>query len=1094
MKKLQKIRLINWHRFVNETIELGDSVLLSGENGAGKSTLLDAVQLVITCSKVHFNKAAHEKGKRNLNSYMRCKTGREDHPYERTGELSSHIALEFYDEARKQPFITGVVLDSSSEEKEPNAAWYLMENRQIEDSLFLQGNQVKSISVFRSANKGIRQFVTTQAEARRMMQARFGRLEEKFFSLIPKALAFKPIHDIKDFVYSYVLDEKEVNIDSLKENVRSYQELEHMLQDVKTRIAKLEAINEKENDAENCIRREQYQQYYLARVDVELTAESIGNTNQRIKYAELRQNELEREQDRLGETREERRQTITDLSVELNGDADYQALRELERRENELKSALEQDKKGMADLMKAVKQALCDASELLKVKDADSCLKEYAAFLEKLEECKSLVDVSFCLEKVIAYKKMMYGKIQEKLAETKVSLHALQTEQSDLDNRIAKLEKKRLTYPREVYELRQRIEGQLQQLGRNREVRVLCELLEITNPAWQNAVEGYLNNQRFYLMVEPEDFDIALSVYDKMRENKKAYGVGLINAGKLDKYDEVPQGSLAEVVSSKSIWARRYINMVLGRVHMCQKYQDLKLYQTAITRQCMRYQNHVVSAIRPEIYETPYIGAEAYLRQLEQCLKKRKELEDRIGALKDRISHLEFVIKPLDTSADVDVKYRLSALEDKRTHEAQIISCRESMRKLEANPTLIQKRIHLEELQRGMADLDKQILAAENQKGQYIKEAEQQKKILSELTEQISVQKAFLTGLEEKLGTDAAGCQKEYEKQKEGRDLLKFKENFERARKANWTLKEKAEYEMKQLMREYKIAHDFGAADSMEGYPDFLAEYDKLKNSQLLSYEEKVYKARQAAEEEFREQFLSRLQENIKQAQTEFKELNRSLKDIHFSREQYEFLHEPSRHLKKYYQMIMDDFNVLQGESIFSGLFSQNHREVIEELFEKLALDDDNNAKTLEEYTDYRTYMDYDIKITGGDGSYMLYSKVSREKSGGETQTPFYITVAASFMQLYRNSIGGDAIGLVMLDEAFNNMDDERIAGVLEFMTHSNLQVIIAAPPDKIQYIGPAVKKVLLVLQDGNMSYVEDFTNSGQAAEEKGGAAGEALR
>ena len=105
----------------------------------------------------------------------------------------------------------------------------------------------------------------------------------------------------------------------------------------------------------------------------------------------------------------------------------------------------------------------------------------------------------------------------------------------------------------------------------------------------------------------------------------------------------------------------------------------------------------------------------------------------------------------------------------------------------------------------------------------------------------------------------------------------------------------------------------------------------------------------------------------------------------------------------------------------------------------------------------------------------MLYSKVSREKSGGETQTPFYITVAASFMQLYRNSIGGDAIGLVMFDEAFNNMDDERIGAMLEFLTHANLQLIIAAPPDKIQYIGPSVKQVLLVLQDGQESYVEEF-------------------
>ena len=50
--------------------------------------------------------------------------------------------------------------------------------------------------------------------------------------------------------------------------------------------------------------------------------------------------------------------------------------------------------------------------------------------------------------------------------------------------------------------------------------------------------------------------------------------------------------------------------------------------------------------------------------------------------------------------------------------------------------------------------------------------------------------------------------------------------------------------------------------------------------------------------------------------------------------------------------------------------------------------------------------MDYDIKITHEDGSYSLYSKVCEEKSGGETQTPFYVTVAASFVQLYNNNIG----------------------------------------------------------------------------------------
>ena len=58
MKKLTRMKLINWHRFINCTIDFGSSTLISGENGAGKSTLLDAIQFVVTCSANAFNKAA----------------------------------------------------------------------------------------------------------------------------------------------------------------------------------------------------------------------------------------------------------------------------------------------------------------------------------------------------------------------------------------------------------------------------------------------------------------------------------------------------------------------------------------------------------------------------------------------------------------------------------------------------------------------------------------------------------------------------------------------------------------------------------------------------------------------------------------------------------------------------------------------------------------------------------------------------------------------------------------------------------------------------------------------------------------------------
>ncbi|GFI58807.1 hypothetical protein IMSAG025_02271 [Muribaculaceae bacterium] len=58
MKKLTRVKLINWHRFTNVTMEMDDSVLISGENGAGKSTFLDAIQFVVNCSANYFNKAA----------------------------------------------------------------------------------------------------------------------------------------------------------------------------------------------------------------------------------------------------------------------------------------------------------------------------------------------------------------------------------------------------------------------------------------------------------------------------------------------------------------------------------------------------------------------------------------------------------------------------------------------------------------------------------------------------------------------------------------------------------------------------------------------------------------------------------------------------------------------------------------------------------------------------------------------------------------------------------------------------------------------------------------------------------------------------
>lgn len=1089
MKILKKVRLINWHRFPNETIEFGRATLLSGENGAGKSTVLDAIQFVVTCSKANFNKAAHEKGKRNLNSYIRCKTGKETHPYERTGELSAHICLEFYDEAKEKSFLIGVVMDSQSEEKEPNTAWYLMEDRVLSDALFFNGNRIKGIQAFRT-NKGIRKWAPTLSEARAMILSRFGRLNEKFFSLIPKAMAFKPIRDIKEFVYSYVLDEREVNIDTLRENVRSYQELERMLEDVRCRITELELIRNREEETQRYITLDKSYEYYIARAEQDMLSEQLARTEEAIRRAEQQLSELIGRIQEQEASKRAKDEMVHALEAELSTNSEYRALHEFERRASELKARMQQDRREIAELKACARKAAAAGTALLGAMQETGLLAEtaedsedfrkYLALLPELEHCSELSELSLHAERAASFRQQAFQAANRTAAECSIELQKQKTELSEVRHRVTELREHRFIYPRAVNELRQKVQEELQHLGRTTEARVLCELLEISNPAWQNAVEGYLHTQRFYILVEPEDYDLAVSVYDRLREAKRVYGVGLINTGKLEEYDEIPKDSLAETVSSKNIWARRYINMVLGKVHRCGSYRELKNYPTAITRQCMRYQNHVVSAIKPEIYETPFIGAEAIRKQLQDAEARMTQLEECCRALQVRIAALEAIPPKADAILDHEVKNRLRSLEVCRAHESELASCNESIKKLKKNETLIQKSIQLEELKTAARQIEEAIRRLYAEQGRATESVARDKTAAQQLQADLERQRTYAEKLGEKLWESFSDAETEYQKLRKGKDPSKLREDYDRARKGNQTRREKAETEMIRAMQAYKSAHDFGAADSLLGYPEFAAEYDKLKNSQLLEYEEKVYRARNAAEEEFREQFLSKLQENIRQARQDFKELNRALSEISFDREQYEFIYEPRSAMKKYYTMIMDERNIGGNDSIFGASFMSEHKEVMDELFNKLALDNDENTdKVLEEYTDYRTYMDYDIRIVLPDGSYMLYSKVSAEKSGGETQSPFYITVAASFIQLYKGSIGGDAVGLMMMDEAFNNMDDERMGSVLAFLTNPELklQLLIAAPPGKIQTIGKYTDRILLAMPDANVSFIEDFTN-----------------
>ena len=1058
---------------------------MSGENGAGKSTLLDAIQFVIICSTGYFNKAAHENGKRKLTGYIRCKTGKENQPYERTGEISAHVALEFYEESKDKYFIIGAVVDSASEGQETTVR-YLMENTRLSDDLFLYGNQVKSIAEFRGSNIDIRQWCKTNVEARKMVTARLGRIEDKFFRLIPKALAFKPIDDIKDFVYSYVLDEKEVNIEVLRENVRTYQDMERTLDNVKKRMKKLEKIQELRQRLQERMERDQMYEYFLKRSDLDLVEGKIRSIDAAKKNEEVRLEQAKVQLEMLQKERAEKQEIATNLRVELRHNQEFVALeeekKELERQLEKRRNALQDE----SELKKSVAKAAKDSERLLMgVKDAGgdsqeliSCVREYRTQLQKLDSEANVAALKSLTDDVIHCKQKYFAGLQGELAKLQIQLKQNHAEREKLNKKISKLKRKKLTYPSGVELLTETIQEEFASLGREIQPGVLCEMLEIQDEEWRNAVEGYLNTQRFYVLVEPENFDIALGIYDRLRKEKKVYGVGLINTRDLENYDTAPAGTLASVVTSQNQYARQYSNMILGKVQMCERYEDLKKYPISITKGCMRYQNRVASAIKPEVFRVPFIGKNAFTVQLVQAEEEYQKMNELLENQEKQLAGMNEILGLLSTDSDVDIKYRLDVLHTLGTVDRAIAKCQENIQKLKENSTLIEKQIQLEELEKVLRGLDASVNSDTEKIGGIRTRIQDLITRKQAFLENEMTEKGKVFSLGEAAGDVLNSWNQEYEEALGKRPVEQFQNEYLGKRRNNSDRWEKIKDQMINAMVEYKTEHDFGAAASLEGFSEFQAVYDRLKNSELLDYEEKVQSARHAAETEFQEQFLAKLQENMKLAQGEFKELNKALKGIDFSSERYEFQFMPSKKYRSYYEMIMDDFNVIQGESRFSGMFHEAHKDVIEELFERLSVGGENSTQTLEEFTDYRTYMDYDIKIIHDDGTYSYYSKVCEEKSGGETQTPFYVTVAASFVQLYSNNIGGEAAGLVLFDEAFNNMDDERIGGVLEFLRRLPLQLIIAAPPDKIQYIGPAMDEIMLVMTDQKRSYVEEYHNA----------------
>src|SRR5947209_3758416 len=167
------------------------------------------------------------------------------------------------------------------------------------------------------------------------------------------------------------------------------------------------------------------------------------------------------------------------------------------------------------------------------------------------------------------------------------------------------------------------------------------------------------------------------------------------------------------------------------------------------------------------------------------------------------------------------------------------------------------------------------------------------------------------------------------------------------------------------------------------------------------------------------------------------------------------------------------DAGRFEKESLFGShaVSAPETREVLEGLLERLVEAEAEQVKTeLEAKADYREYFRYDLKILHADGHYSLYDRVAADKSGGETQTPYYIAILASMFRLYRSGRGAldgkPTCGVVLLDEAFGKMDEGRIRATLTYARRLGLQLVLATPKERSDLVAPWVERSTYIHKD----------------------------
>ncbi|XMB86002.1 SbcC/MukB-like Walker B domain-containing protein [Mycoplasmatota bacterium WC44] len=1086
MKILKKIKLINWHYFVNETIDIEGNTLITGENGAGKSTILDAIQYVLSPGKQKFNIAANDGTKRTVNAYVRGKLGRSNQKYLREGDVTCHVALEFYDNNLDQSFTVGTVLDSSDTISSPKYLFYDLEDTKISNNLFLSNDNIPlNIKEFKKNLKQSRirnKVANTLVAARKNIAFRFNILDYNYFELLPKALAFKPINNVKDFIYSYILEEKDLDIKYLIGNIKTYKEFINILDSINEKLETLGDMDEVHHEIIGIEEKFKILLYIYMKCQVNDLSNQIA-VNEESRNSYNSKLELLSEERRIIKT--EMNSTISkrdDVHLSLLVDDDYKMLNRLNSDKEELTNKITNFNTLNSKIDAIILDEFIRAEDLLSQGyDDDSVTK----FLEYKGVELDLLNINEFITIISDYYSFLVdtkNKVSEKRVLEVVRKEIIEESLTGLYDDIKVLNEKKVLIPRDVLDFRDKLKRLLKE-RKNFDTTpvILCEVLEIKDKRWQNAIEGYLGKERFNILVNPEYFNESLKIYSEIRKEFRKFPVSLVNTGKLGKFNEENIRGLASEIESNYSHAKNYINYRLNNVIKCEDVEDLPTHNLAVTPDCIIYRGFTVSELNRKNYERLYIGSDAHKRQLDQAYELLRTKKKELNQYTKVINKCDEVIKYLDLHSISYVKDRIDVKIETFSKINTLNELNETIDNLQTS-TVNDKKEIIEKLEKEHSQAQDK-LDTITQELNVLNHKLKQLDTDEDIQEKLIVEKKKLEEYELEISVLMNTAKQEFEKTlSENKNDKYLSQSLELQIKT-----QEKEYSSKVndlilLQRVYTTKYNFKAVEGVEGMDSFYEEQQRLRTSHLVSYEEKVYESKQRSEKELQEHFVFRLHESILEANQHFHELNQSLKDIKFGTDEYTFEVKPSSRFVDYYDMLLDSVNYKDNAEGFSEEFMKKHGKTLEKLTDYI-VKEDVNEKFLEEIVDYRTYMDYDIQIKHDDESVSMLSEISREKSGGETQIPYYVAMASTFIKIYQsNSVSSDSMGIVLFDEAFDKIDSTRTEAMMKFLSNLGLQVILSTPPQKVEDIYPFVGSTLVVTREKNHSWVFTLNKEEMAA------------